>query len=135
MTKTDAEAGMGWTPGPWTVVPYGDGYSLTIHSDADNRVCFMATPGSRGSWDRIQADARLIAAAPELADALRALDMAAVWFVAESATWANHDDQETLTLVSHKAASNFAIKVGALREIVHASARARAALAKLEAER
>ena len=61
------------TPGPWTIVPYGDGDSLVIHSDDDNRVCFMATHGgSRAQWERIQENAALIAAAPDLYEALKA---------------------------------------------------------------
>lgn len=61
------------TPGPWTIQRYGDGDSLVIHSDADNRVCFMATAGSYGDPAIIAADARLIAAAPDLLAALRTL--------------------------------------------------------------
>jgi hypothetical protein len=58
---------------PWFIVPYADGESLVIHSDADTRVCFMATPGkSPGAMERIEADARLIAAAPELLELLKA---------------------------------------------------------------
>lgn len=53
------------TPGPWTIVRYGDGDSLVLHSDSDNRVCFMATPGSHGDPAKIAADARLIARARE----------------------------------------------------------------------
>jgi hypothetical protein len=52
---------------------YGGGDSLVIHSDAENRVCFMATPGERGSLKTIMANARLIAAAPDLLAALEAL--------------------------------------------------------------
>jgi len=60
------------TKGPWTIVPYGDGDSLVIHSSDENRVCFMATHGgTQSQWERIQANARLIAAAPELYGALR----------------------------------------------------------------
>jgi hypothetical protein len=58
--------------GPWVIVPYGDGDSLVIHSDDANRVCFMATHGgSRSSWERIQANAALISAAPDLRDVLQ----------------------------------------------------------------
>jgi len=61
-------------PGPWTIVPYGDGDSLVIHSDDENRVCFMATHGgTQSQWQRIQANARLIVAAPALYEALSAL--------------------------------------------------------------
>lgn len=63
-----------YTRGPWTVVEYGDGDSLAIHDgDSANRICFMATHGSsRKQWDAIQANARLIAAAPDLLEALQA---------------------------------------------------------------
>ena len=61
-----------YTPGPWQIVPYGDGDSLVICApNADWRICFMATPGeSPHAWQRIKANARLIAAAPELLEAL-----------------------------------------------------------------
>lgn len=57
------------TPGPWFVVPYGDGDSLVICSDAGGewRICFMATHGGTASvWDAIQANAQLISTAPDL---------------------------------------------------------------------
>lgn len=63
-----------YTPGPWHVVPYGDGNSLVIctEPDGDWRICFLATPGdSSGAWETIKADARLISAAPEMYEALR----------------------------------------------------------------
>lgn len=63
-----------FTPGPWAIVPYGDerNTNLVIHSDPQNRVCFMATPGQNRAEDEetIEANARLIAAAPELYEAL-----------------------------------------------------------------
>lgn len=64
-----------FTPGPWSIVRYGDGSSLVIHSDADNRVCFMATASSDrpSSHPAIRANARLIAAAPALFEALHDL--------------------------------------------------------------
>lgn len=65
-----------WAGGPWHVVPYGDGDQLVVCSDVDGnwRICFMATHGgSRSSWEKIQAEADLIAAAPELYDALYAV--------------------------------------------------------------
>ena len=68
------------TPGQWLIVEYGDeGWpNLAIHSDDENRVCFMPTPGSRGDPARIEADAYLIAAAPDLLEALRELEIASV---------------------------------------------------------
>ena len=61
-------------PGPWAVVPYGDGNSLVVHCTEDDRVCFMARPGIAGRMAEIRANARLIAAAPDLLAALRELD-------------------------------------------------------------
>lgn len=63
----------GFTKGPWHIVPYGDGNSLVICTEPDGnwRICFLATPGdSSGAWDTIKSDARLIAAAPEMFEAL-----------------------------------------------------------------
>lgn len=57
------------TPGPWTVEEYGDRDTpnLVIHrGETENRVCFMATPGSHGDPAVIEADARLICAAPDM---------------------------------------------------------------------
>ena len=61
------------TPGPWTIEKYGNDEtpSLVIHKDSESRVCFMATPGSRGDPARIEADARLITAAPDMLAELR----------------------------------------------------------------
>ena len=67
------------TKGPWQVVRYGDGDSLVICQDeaGEKRIAFMAVPGSRfederkKTWKRIKADARLIAAAPDLLEALK----------------------------------------------------------------
>lgn len=64
----------GHTPGPWHVVPYGDGDSLVVCSDEGGewRICFMATHGgTEAVWRQIQANAALIAAAPDLLAALR----------------------------------------------------------------
>jgi len=63
----------GFTKGPWHIVPYGDGNSLVICTEPDGnwRICFLATPGdSFGAWDTIKSDASLIAAAPEMFEAL-----------------------------------------------------------------
>lgn len=65
------------TPGPWHVVRYGDGDSLVICTDkaGNQRIAFMAVPGARlqadrrRSWKQIQANACVIAAAPELLEA------------------------------------------------------------------
>lgn len=55
----------------WHIVMYGDGDSIVIHRDDDNRVCFMATHGgSRKSWELIQRDAKWISATPDLIRAL-----------------------------------------------------------------
>jgi hypothetical protein len=55
------------TPGPWEVHEYGDGDSLAIHYSDNDRICFMATHGgSQAQWEAIQANARLIAASPDL---------------------------------------------------------------------
>lgn len=62
--------GLDHTPGPWTVETYAAG-NFVIHYDEDNRICFMATPGEKGSdLEQIEANARLIAAAPALLDAM-----------------------------------------------------------------
>ena len=64
------------TPGPWTVEEYGDDETptLVIHKDSESRICFMATPGSHGDPAKIEADAYLIAAAPDLLEAARLLE-------------------------------------------------------------
>lgn len=64
------------TPGPWTIVEYGadETPNLVVHrGETENRICFMATPGSHGDSAIIEADARLIAAAPDLLEALEYL--------------------------------------------------------------
>lgn len=62
----------GHTPGPWEVVEYGDGDSLVIHEgSSENRICFMAMPGKLGDFEKIKANAHLIAAAPDLLEACR----------------------------------------------------------------
>lgn len=65
----------GPTPGPWTVEEYGDEDcpELVIHSDSENCICFMATPGSHGYPANIAANARLIAASPDLLIALNGI--------------------------------------------------------------
>lgn len=64
------------TPAPWTIQEYGDddAPALVIHKgETENRVCFMATPGSYGDPAIIEADAHLIAAAPDMLAALKAV--------------------------------------------------------------
>ncbi len=74
------------TPGPWSIVPYGDGDSLVIHdARGDWRVCFMATPGKLGSIERIEANAHLIAAAPDLLAVLQ--DAVANNMLVEGSNW------------------------------------------------
>lgn len=56
-----------FTPGPWSVIAYGDGDSLVVHdARGDWRVCFMATPSKDCDFEGIEANACLIAAAPTL---------------------------------------------------------------------
>jgi hypothetical protein len=60
------------TEGLWFVVPYGDGDSLVIHSNAANRVCFMpVTSLGPASMKTIRANADLISASPDLLEALK----------------------------------------------------------------
>ncbi len=64
---------MSHTPGPWTIEEYGDDETptLVVHrGETKNRICFMATPGSHGDPAMIEADAHLIAAAPDLLEVL-----------------------------------------------------------------
>lgn len=79
------------TPGPWSIVRYGDGSSLVIHSDEDNRVCFMATasqdrPSSHAS---IRANARLIVAAPAMFEALKDAERAIASLPEDALGYAN----------------------------------------------
>lgn len=63
-----------YTPGPWSIREYGDGDSLVVENAPNWRICFMATPGeSPGAMAKIEANARLIAAAPDLLEALEAM--------------------------------------------------------------
>lgn len=70
------------TPGPWTIQEYGDDEApaLVVHQGEDgqteNRICFMATPGSHGDPALIEGDAHLIAAAPDLLEAAQLLEKA-----------------------------------------------------------
>jgi hypothetical protein len=93
-----APAAVTHTPGPWEILRYGDGDSLVIHSDDDTRVCFLATPGKLGNFAEIKGNARLIAAAPDMLEALREsvslLEVTLIeWIVrtARDAEWKNGD--------------------------------------------
>lgn len=65
------------TPGPWAIDP-DDRPGMTwnnhivVADNPDLRICFMANSGKPDNSE-CEANARLIAAAPTLADALRAL--------------------------------------------------------------
>lgn len=65
-----------WQPGPWKVDPdHRPGMAWNRHivfGDGDGRICFMAHSGG-GNPERDQANANLIAAAPELYAALDGL--------------------------------------------------------------
>lgn len=80
------------TPGPWVIVPYGDGETLVIHyGQSQQRVCFLATPSSvTDDFPRIKANARLIAAAPALFEALEEARLALI-AIADSAVEAGFD--------------------------------------------
>ena len=65
------------TAAPWTIQEYGDDEcpTLVLHKgETENRICFMATPGSHGDPSVIEADAHLIAAAPDLLAACEMLE-------------------------------------------------------------
>lgn len=78
VTDVDEHINNKHTPGPWTIENYGDDDcpTLVIHKDTESRVCFMATPGSHGDPAVIEADARLICAAPDLLEAALMLEAA-----------------------------------------------------------
>lgn len=75
------------TPGPWTIEEYGDEEcpALVLHSDSETRICFMATPGSKGDPARITADAHLIVTAPDL------LSLVKRWAALDGGSW--HPDR------------------------------------------
>lgn len=59
------------TPGPWTVSwDEEDGWNNHIYSSPEDRVCFMAHGGPE-KQPEFDANARLIAAAPDLLEALK----------------------------------------------------------------
>ncbi|KKM61425.1 hypothetical protein LCGC14_1531850 [marine sediment metagenome] len=59
---------MGHTEGPWHYIQYGDGDNAIITSEGDGRICELVTNEPVAVRD---ANARLIAAAPEMLDALK----------------------------------------------------------------
>lgn len=76
----------GHTPGPWFAVPYGDGNDTVICRDeaGNQRIAFMAIPGSRyegdrrKSWAEIKANAAFIVrACNSHYELLEALELAA----------------------------------------------------------
>ena len=110
------------TPGPWTVREYGDGDSLVVHAGEDWRICFMATPGSSpNATPRIEANARLISAAPDMFDALQCLPFG--WL---SAGVLSHPDADLLTIQLRVAGTVYEheISVGQLRDAAVALAKA-----------
>lgn len=66
-----------WTPGPWEPmlrhdgIPFGVGAHETMRDDGDY-LCLLPSKSARWSKETIHANARLIAAAPELMEALKA---------------------------------------------------------------
>lgn len=67
--ESNKERGMKHTPGPWVAHPFGDNcYEILA---GDTTVCDV--PDSPWNPDRVEHDARLIAAAPELLAALKRL--------------------------------------------------------------
>lgn len=60
-----------WTPGPWTFdYPENDRCNVQVWSSPDQRICFLAHDDTRQNETGI-ANGALIAAAPELYDALQ----------------------------------------------------------------
>jgi hypothetical protein len=104
------------TPGPWTAVHYVGGDCFHIHY------------GERGNWiadvhigcdlDGAIADARLIAAAPDLLDAGQAI--APYLGATDANDWRGLDDDDAMTLVVK-------VRIGDLRAL-------RAAIAKATSE-
>lgn len=85
MSAPRIESGAGWTPGPWKVADihangfYGNNGEAMVSAE-DRRICAVdcATAFKRGQgYTHVcaerDANARLIAAAPELVEALRAI--------------------------------------------------------------
>ena len=66
------EDGNAWTPGPWRVAPVSDYVGAELNVDARERG-FICLAGVRGDREA-EANARLIASAPDLLAALEELD-------------------------------------------------------------
>lgn len=97
------------TPGPWSVSKDGDDYNITYNDDGN----WLATVYDDDDpfEGRPEADARLIASAPELLEALKAL---------ASEEWSEMDDDD------------LAYELSQGNEMVRSYIAARAALAKAE---
>lgn len=64
-----------WTPGPWTWDAALDhNWDVQVWSSPNSRVCFVAHDGENGNPTG-QANARLIASAPDLYEALAASEL------------------------------------------------------------
>lgn len=84
------------TPGPWSVSKYGDDYNITYNTDGN----WLATVYDDDDpfAGRPEADAHLIAAAPELLEALKAIQLQALQSSVNSA--ANEWGREALDLAN-----------------------------------
>lgn len=59
---------------PWTIIEYGDGYVDIGPDDGHGKVAaVLMRPSKTNNTEELQSNARLIAAAPELLEALQAL--------------------------------------------------------------
>ena len=90
------------TPGPWRVAPasaYAAPYELNIDTADNGQTGFVCTVGNRGD-ETAEADARLIAAAPEMKEAgtelnaliTRVQEKLSLWLHPDSA----HDERECM---------------------------------------
>lgn len=68
MTGADLKTKQGFTPGPW----YVDNDGAVSASDKSRRICFTEAMYLDGGKNEAKANARLIAAAPALYEALKA---------------------------------------------------------------
>jgi hypothetical protein len=73
---------MSYTPGPWTV-EIEDGESRTISIPEIGRCLHDSEWAEPEEWERDLANARLIAAAPELLEAVKAMQLACDEWAAE----------------------------------------------------